>query len=158
MPSLEDYDCFLALFTPVSRVYQPLICTLYCKRLAELLHLKRPVVEALTQYRSGLGGIMPFDNLSDRFWSTKCLATYSEDFVDLKHWVSYRCQAFMVAFFGIILFPSKSGSISFAVLPLVSTLPYNTSFIPTLLFETVRSLSLCCEMGSRRLGYCVHLL
>ena len=52
----------------------------------------------------------------------------------------------------------KSGSISFAVLPLVSTLPYSTSFIPFILSKTIRSLSLCLETGSGRLGYCVHLL
>ena len=54
--------------------------------------------------------------------------------------------------------PSQSGSINFVVLPLVSTLSYSTSFIPTLLFETIRSLSLCRETGSSRLGYCVLLL
>ena len=61
-------------------------------------------------------------------------------------------------FFGTVLFPSQSGSISFAVLPLVSTLPYSTSFVPALLSKTVRSISLCRETGSGRLGCCVHLL
>ena len=61
-------------------------------------------------------------------------------------------------FFGTMLFPSRSGSISFVVLPLVSTLPHSTSFIPALLSKTVRSISLCCETGSGRLGCCVHLL
>ena len=75
-----------------------------------------------------------------------------------EHSTFYRQQAFMVAFFGSVLFPSQSGSISFAILPLVSTLPYSTSFIPSLLFKTIRSLSLCCEMGSGRLSCCVHLL
>ena len=70
----------------------------------------------------------------------------------------YRCQTFMVAFFDTVLFPSQSCSISFSVLPLVSTLPYSTSFIPSLLSKTIRSLSLCREMGSGRLGCCVHLL
>ena len=70
----------------------------------------------------------------------------------------YRCQAFVVAFFSIVLFPSQSDSISFTVLPLVSTLPHSTSFISSLLSETILSLSPCQEMGSGRLGYCVHLL
>ena len=49
-------------------------------------------------------------------------------------------------------------NISFAILPLVSTRPHNTSFIPSLLSKTIWSLSLCHETGSDRLGYCVHLL
>ena len=61
-------------------------------------------------------------------------------------------------FFNTVLFPSQSGSISFVVLPLVSTLPHSTSFIPALLSKTVRSISLCCETGNGRLGCCVHLL
>ena len=49
----------------------------------------------------------------------------------------------MVAFFGLVLFPSQSGSISFEVLLLVSTLPHSTSFISSLLSKTIRSLSVC---------------
>jgi len=64
----------------------------------------------------------------------------------------------MVAFFGIVLCPSQSGSISFAILPLVSALPRSTSFIPFLLFETIQSLSLCRETGSGMLGCYVNLL
>jgi len=41
---------------------------------------------------------------------------------------------------------------------MVSTLPHSTSFILSLLFETIQSLSLCHEMGSGRLRCCVHLL
>ena len=63
-----------------------------------------------------------------------------------------------MAFFGSVLFPSKLGFISFVVLPVMITLPYSISFIPSLLSEKIRSLSLCYEIGSRRLGYCVHLL
>ena len=40
----------------------------------------------------------------------------------------------------------------------MSALPHGTSFIPTLLFETIRSLSLCRETGRGRLGCCVHML
>ena len=40
----------------------------------------------------------------------------------------------------------------------MSALPHGTSFIPTLLFETIRSLSLCWETGRGRLGCCVHML
>ena len=63
-----------------------------------------------------------------------------------------------MAFFGAILFPSPSGAISFAILPLVSVLHHGYSFIPTLLFETVRSLSMCREASKGRLGCCIHML
>ena len=63
----------------------------------------------------------------------------------------------MVAFFDLVLFPSQVGSISFAVLALVSTLPHSTSFIPSLLFEMIQSLSLCHGTGSGRHCCCVHL-
>ena len=75
-----------------------------------------------------------------------------------ERWASYRSQAFLVAFFVVMLFPSPLGAISFAVLPLVSVLPYGTFFIPALLFETIRSLSLCRETSRGRLGCCVHML
>ena len=63
-----------------------------------------------------------------------------------------------MAFFGTVLFLSPSGAVSFAVLPLVSALPHGTSFIPALLSETIRSLSLCQEAGRGRLCYYVHML
>ena len=64
----------------------------------------------------------------------------------------------MVAFFGVMLFPSPSGVVSFSILPLVSALPHGTSFIPVLLSETMSSLSLCREIGRGRLGCYVHML
>ena len=64
----------------------------------------------------------------------------------------------MVAFFGSVLFPSQSGFISFTVLPWRVLCLIALLFIPPILFKTIRSLSLCCEMGSGRLGCCVHLL
>ena len=63
-----------------------------------------------------------------------------------------------MAFFGAVLFPSLLGVVSFVVLPLVSALPHDTSFIPAILSETIRSLSLCRETGRGRLGCCIHLL
>lgn len=79
--------------------------------------------------------------------------------VDLEvFWTFYRCQAFMVAFFGLVPFLSQSGSISLTDLPRVSTLPHSTSFIPFLLSEIIQSLSLFRDMGIGRLGCCVHLL
>ena len=39
-----------------------------------------------------------------------------------EHWLFYKLQAFMVTFFGTVLFPPQSGAISFVVLPLVRTL------------------------------------
>ena len=106
-----------------------------------------------------MGGSIPWDFIIFQFSLAECPIAYRGDFVDIKeHWTFYRHQAFMVAFFGSVLFPSQSGSISFAVLPLVSTLPHNTSFIPFLLSKANQSLSLCHEMGSVWLSYCVHLL
>lgn len=63
-----------------------------------------------------------------------------------------------MAFFGAVLFLSPLGAISFAVLPLVSVLLHGYSFIPALLSETVRSLSLCQKASRGRLGYYVHML
>lgn len=62
-----------------------------------------------------------------------------------------------MAFFGAVLFPSLSGVVSFVVLLLVSALPHDTSFIPAILSETIRSLSLCRETGRGRLGFCIRL-
>ena len=63
-----------------------------------------------------------------------------------------------MAFFGTVLFPSPSGAISFAVLPLVSALPHGTSFIPASLPKTIGLLSLCQETNGGRLGCYVHML
>ena len=102
---------------------------------------------------------MSFDFLYDQFHSLDCPFGYRDDFVVLKEWwASYRCQAFLVAFFGVVLFASSSGAVSFAILALVSVLPHGTSFIPALLSETIRSLSLCRETGRGWLGcFCSHL-
>ena len=75
-----------------------------------------------------------------------------------EQWTFYWLQAFLVTFFGAVLFPSSSGAVSFAVLPLVCALPHGISFIPPLLSETIRSLSLCREIGKGRLGCHVHML
>ena len=58
----------------------------------------------------------------------------------------------------MVLFPSSSGAISFAVLPLVSALLDGIFFIPTLLSEMIGSLSLCWKTGRGRLSCCVHML
>ena len=102
---------------------------------------------------------MSFNFLYDRFHSLECLVSYRDDFVDLEErWTSYRRQAFLMVFFGAVLFPSSSRAVSFAILPLMSAQPHGTSFIPTLLSEAIRSLSLCQETGRDKLGCCVHLL
>ena len=75
-----------------------------------------------------------------------------------EQWKSYRCKAFLMAFFGVVLFPSSSRVISFVILPLVCALPHGTSFILTLLSKTIRSLSLYQETGRGRLGCYVHML
>ena len=116
-------------------------------------------MEVLTWYGNGIGGSMSFDFLCDQFHLLECPVGYQDDFVDLEEqWTSYQRQAFLVAFFGAVLFPSSSRVVSFVVLPLVSTLPHGISFIPTLLSEMIRSLSLCQETGRGRLGCCVHML
>ena len=157
MPTLEDH--FLSLSTPMSIVFVPPVRTRYRKRLVDLMGFKKRVVEVLTCYGSGVEGSMSFKFLHDWFQLLECPAGYRDDFVDLKEqWASYRRQAFLVAFFGTVLFPSTSRAISFNVLPLVSVLPHGYSFNPALLSETIRSLSLCQETGKGRLGYCVHML
>ena len=64
-------------------------------------------MDVLTQYGSSLGGSIPFNFLLRQFGEPKCPTTYQGNFVDLEeHWTFYRCQAFMVALFGLMLFPS----------------------------------------------------
>ena len=107
VPTLEEYDCFLSLLTTVIWVYWPPAQPCYRKGLAELLGLKTLIVDVLIWYGSGLGGSIPLDFLICRFGLVECPTTYREDFVDLEeHWIFYRRQAFMVAFFGLVLFPS----------------------------------------------------
>ena len=159
VPTLEEYDHFLSLSTLLSTFFVPPVQTRYRKRLIDLMGFKRPVVVALTWYGKGIEGSMSFEFLHDRFYLSECPTGFRDDFVDLEErWASYRRQAFLVAFFGIVLFPSPSGAVSFVVLPLVSALPHGTSFIPALLCETIRSLSLCREADRGRLGCCVHML
>ena len=133
--------------------------TRYRKKLVDLMGFKWLVVVALTWYGSGVGRSVSFEFLHDRFQLLECLVGYRDDSVDLEErWACFRRQAFLVAFFGAVLFPSPSRAISFAILPLVSALPHCTSFIPALLSKTIRSLSLCRETGRGRLGYCIHML
>ena len=159
VPTLKEYDRFFFLSTPLSTVFVPPVRPHYCQRLTNLMGFRRSIVEALTWYGNGIRGSMYFDFLHDWFHSLECHVGYRGNFVDLKEWwASYWHQAFLVAFFGAVLFPSSLRVASFAILPLVSALPHGTSFIPALLFETFRSLSLCRETGKGRLGYCVHML
>ena len=159
VPILEEYDHFLSLSTPLSTVFIPLVRTRYRKRLANLMGFKRPVVEVLTWHGSKVEGSMSFEFLHDWFHLLECLVGYHDDFMDLEEqWSSYRHKAFLVAFFGTVLFPSPSGAISFSIRPLESVLPHGFSFIPALLSETIRSLSLYREIGRGRLGCCVHML
>ena len=76
VPTLEEYDCFLSLSTPLSTVFIPLVWTHYRKRLTDLMGFKRPVVEAMTWYGSGIGGNMSFDFLYDQFHSLECPVGY----------------------------------------------------------------------------------
>ena len=76
VPSLEEYDHFHSLSTLLSTIFSPLVQTRYRKRLIDLVGLKRPVVEALTWYGSGVGGSMSFKFLHDRFHLSECLVGY----------------------------------------------------------------------------------
>ena len=76
LPTLEEYDRFLSLSTPLGIVFSPLVRTHYYKRLTDLVVLKRPVVEALTWYGSGVGGSMSFEFLHDRFHLLECPIGY----------------------------------------------------------------------------------
>ena len=69
VPTLEEYDHFLSLSTPLSIIFVPSIRPRYRKRLTDLLGLKRPVVDVLTLYGSGIRGSMSFDFLYDQFHS-----------------------------------------------------------------------------------------
>lgn len=105
--TLEDYDGFLSLSTPVDQVYQPRVRPYYRKWLAELIGMKMPMVDILTQYGSGLGGSLSLDFLTFQFSLAECLVAYRRDFKDLREcWTFYRFQAFVIAFFSFILFPS----------------------------------------------------
>ena len=84
VPTLEEYDCFLSLSTPLSTIFVPPVRTHYCKWLANLMGFKRPIVEALTWHGSRVGGSMSFKFLHDRFHLSKCLVGYQDDFVDLE--------------------------------------------------------------------------
>jgi len=76
VPTLEEYGHFLSLPTLVSRVYRPPTRSCFHKRLAELLGLKKPIMNVLTQYGSGLGGSILFNFLLCWFGEAKCLAAY----------------------------------------------------------------------------------
>ena len=54
VPTLEEYDRFLSLATPLSIIFVPLVWPHHRKRLTDLLGLKRPIVEALTWYGNGI--------------------------------------------------------------------------------------------------------
>ena len=86
VPTLEEYDCFLSLSTPLSTVFIPSVRTCYYKRLTNLMGFKRPVVEVLTWYGSRIGGSMSFEFLHDRFHLPECLVSYQDDFVDWEQW------------------------------------------------------------------------
>ena len=90
VPILEEYDCFLSLFSPISTVFVPPVRTRYRKKLADLMGFKRPIVEVLTWHVSGVGGSISFEFLHDRFHLSECHIGYCNDFMDLKEqWVSY---------------------------------------------------------------------
>ena len=76
MPTLKEYDCFLSLSTPLSTIFVPLVWPHYRKRLTNLLVLKRPIVEALTWYGSGIRRSMSFDFLYNQFHPLECLVGY----------------------------------------------------------------------------------
>ena len=74
--TLEEYDRFLSLSTPLSTIFVPPVWSHYCKRLSDLLGFKRPVVEALTWYGDRIEGSISFDFLYDQFHSLGCHVGY----------------------------------------------------------------------------------
>ena len=88
--TLKKYDRFLSLSTPVSTVFVPPVQTHYRKWLADLMGLKRPVVEVLTWHGGGVVRSMSFEFLHDWFQLPECPASYRDNFMDLeKRWASY---------------------------------------------------------------------
>ena len=67
VPTLEEYDRFLSLSTPLSTVFIPPMQMHYRNKLANLMGFKRPVVEAMTCYDSKIGGSMSFEFQHDWF-------------------------------------------------------------------------------------------
>ena len=65
VPTLEEYDRFLSLSTPLSTIFIPLVRPCYRKRLTDLMGFKKLVVEALTCYGNEIGGSMSFYFLYD---------------------------------------------------------------------------------------------
>ena len=87
---------------------------------------------------------MSFDFLYDRFHSLDYPVGYQDDFVDLEErWTSYQCQAFLVEFFGVVLFPSSSEAVSFVILPIVSARPHGFFFFFKFLLYFIRPLGHC---------------
>jgi hypothetical protein len=72
----------------------------------------------------------------------------------------------MIAFAGIIFFPSSFGRVDLGIVPLVDSLSRDLSIFPALVSETVRSLSYCKSHDASmpmlcaqlfRLWFCSHL-
>jgi len=84
VPTLEEYNRFLSLSTPMSSVFIPLVQTWYRKKLADLMGFKWPVVEVLTWHGSKVEGSMSFKFLHDRFHLPECPVGYHNDFMDLE--------------------------------------------------------------------------
>ena len=74
VPTLEEYDHFLSVSTPLSTTFAPPMWTHYRKRLTDMMGFKRPIVEALTWYGNGVGGSMSFEFLRDQFHLSECPA------------------------------------------------------------------------------------
>ena len=92
VPTLEEYDCFLSISTPLSNVFVPPVRTRYHQKLADLMGFKRLVVEALTWHGSEVGGSMSLEFLHDRFHLSDCPIGYCDNFMDLEErWASYQC-------------------------------------------------------------------
>jgi hypothetical protein len=67
-----------------------------------------------------------------------------------------RINAFKIAFAGIFLFPTSASRIDVGVVPLVCG--EDESIVPTVLCETIRSLSYCRRRGEVVPMFCVQLL
>ena len=92
-------------------------------------------------------------------------AELAEDFIaGERKWKKFRVNAFKITFAGIFLFPTSAGRIDLGVIPLIFS--EGRSITPTILYETVRSLSYCRRQGEGvsmfytqllQLWFCSHL-
>jgi hypothetical protein len=97
------------------------------------------------------------DLLTKYFSRSDFPVEFARDFIaGKKGWKKFRINAFKIAFAGIFLFPTSAGRINLGVIPLIFS--EGRSIIPTILCETVQSLSFCRRRGEGVPMFCTQLL